>query len=52
MIAKAASAPPNAIEPVSPMITSAGKALNQRNPTAAPISAAPTIARSSFVRLR
>ena len=30
------------------MKTSAGKALYQRKPTAAPISAAPTIARSSF----
>ena len=34
MIANAASAPPIAIEPVSPMITSAGNALYQRNPTA------------------
>ncbi len=33
--------PPSAIAPVSPMNTSAGKALNQRNPTAAPIIAAP-----------
>ena len=46
MIAKPASAPPIAIEPVSPMKTSAGKALYQRNPTRAPISAAPMIDRS------
>ena len=49
MIAKPAIAPPSAIEPVSPMNTSAGKALYQRKPIAPPISAAPTIARSSFV---
>ena len=47
MIAKPASAPPNAIEPVSPMNTSAGKALYQRKPIEAPISAAARIARSS-----
>src|SRR5207249_3727857 len=35
-----------------PMITSAGQALYQRNPIAAPISAAATIARSSFVSNR
>ena len=46
MIAKPASAPPSAIEPVSPMKTSAGKALYQRKPIAPPISAAPRIARS------
>ena len=51
-IAKPAIAPPSAIEPVSPMKTSAGTALYQRNPTAAPISAAPTIARSSLDRFR
>ena len=34
------------------MNTSAGNALYQRKPTAAPISAAPMIARSSLVRLR
>src|SRR3989441_2418291 len=45
-IAIAARAPPIAIAPVSPMITSAGKALYQRKPIAAPISAAPTMARS------
>ena len=47
MIAKPASAPPIAIEPVSPMNTSAGKALYQRKPTVPPISAAARIARSS-----
>ena len=52
MIANAASAPPIAIEPVSPMNTSAGKALYQRKPIAPPISAAPMIARSSFVSKR
>ena len=36
MIAKPASAPPIAIEPVSPMKTSAGKALYQRKPTSSP----------------
>ena len=46
-IAKPARAPPKAIEPVSPMKSSAGKALYQRNPIAAPISAAARIARSS-----
>ena len=46
MIAKAPSAPPRANEPVSPMITSAGNALYQRNPIVAPISAPPRIARS------
>ena len=40
MIANAASAPPSAIEPVSPMNTSAGNALYQRNPISPPISAA------------
>ena len=44
MIAKPPSAPPIAIEPVSPMNTSAGKALYQRNPIAPPISEAPRIA--------
>ena len=34
------------------MITSAGNALYQRNPTMPPMSAAPMMARSSFVRLR
>ena len=34
------------------MKTSAGNALYQRNPTPAPISAAPTSARSSFVSKR
>ena len=52
MIAMLASAPPNAIEPVSPMNTSAGNALYQRKPIAAPTSAAPMIARSRSVRLR
>ena len=47
MIAIAAIAPPNANAPVSPMNTSAGKALNQRKPIAAPISAAPMNATSS-----
>ena len=47
MIAKPASAPPMAIEPVSPMKTSAGKALYQRNPIAAPTRAPPRIAWSS-----
>ena len=51
-IANAASAPPSAIEPVSPMNTSAGQALYQRNPIAAPISAAAAIPRSSFVSKR
>ena len=46
MIASVAIAPPSAIEPVSPMNTSAGWALNQRKPIMPPISAAPTIARS------
>ena len=50
-IANAAIAPPSAIEPVSPMNTSAGKALYQRKPIAAPISAAPTIARSTAAML-
>ena len=52
MIANAPSAPPSAIEPVSPMNTSAGNALYQRKPIAPPISAAPMIARSSFVSKR
>ena len=52
MIANAPSAPPSAIEPVSPMKTSAGKALYQRKPIAPPISAAPRIARSSYVSSR
>ena len=51
-IAKPASAPPKAIEPVSPMKSSAGKALYQRNPIAAPISAAARIARSSRKAVR
>ena len=51
-IAIAASAPPIANEPVSPMITSAGNALYQRNPIVAPISAAPTMARSSRLSKR
>src|SRR5438046_10723289 len=51
-IANEASAPPSAIEPVSPMNTSAGQALYQRNPIAPPISAAATIARSSGVSNR
>jgi hypothetical protein len=38
-IATAPSAPPMASEPVSPMKTSAGCALNQRKPSAAPTSA-------------
>ncbi len=50
--AKPASAPPIAIEPVSPMNTSAGKALNQRKPIAPPISAAPQIAMSSLLTSR
>ena len=45
-IAKPAIAPPSAIEPVSPMNTSAGKALYQRNPIVPPISAAASVARS------
>jgi hypothetical protein len=52
MIAIAAIAPPSAIAPVSPMNTSAGKALNQRNPTAAPISAAPMNAMSRRLSMR
>ena len=44
--ANAPIAPPIAIEPVSPMKTSAGKALYQRKPIAPPVSAAPRIARS------
>ena len=52
MIARLASAPPKAIEPVSPMNTSAGNALYQRKPIAAPTSAAPMIARSRSVRFR
>ena len=51
-IAIAASAPPSAIEPVSPMKTSAGNALNQRKPIAAPISAAPMNAASRRVSIR
>ena len=51
-IANDASAPPSAIEPVSPMNTSAGQALYQRNPIAPPISAAAMIPRSSFVSKR
>ena len=51
-IANDASAPPSAIEPVSPMNTSAGHALYQRNPIVPPINAAATIARSSFVSKR
>src|SRR5581483_2024497 len=47
-IAKAASAPPMAIAPVSPMNTSAGQALYQRKPMIAPISAAPRMARSRY----
>src|SRR5919108_591960 len=47
MTANAPSAPPIAIEPVSPIITSAGKALYQRKPIVPPISAAPMIAMSS-----
>ena len=50
--ANPASAPPIAIEPVSPMKTSAGKALYQRNPIAPPISAPPRIARSRSVSPR
>ena len=46
-IAIAPIAPPSAIAPVSPMKTSAGKALNQRKPIAAPIIAAPMYAASS-----
>ena len=46
MIASPAIAPPSAIDPVSPMNTSAGCALNQRKPIVAPIMAAPMIARS------
>ena len=45
-IANPAIAPPSAIEPVSPMKTSAGKALYQRNPIVPPISAAARMARS------
>ena len=45
--ANAATAPPSASEPVSPMNTSAGNALYQRNPMHAPSSAADRIARSS-----
>src|SRR6266550_3490813 len=52
MIANPAIAPPSAIDPVSPIKTSAGKALYHRNPMAPPISAAPMIARSSFDKLR
>src|ERR671924_186727 len=52
MIAKPARAPPIAMAPVSPMKTSAGKALYQRKPIAPPTSAAPRIARSSFVSTR
>src|SRR3954453_2867423 len=51
-MAIAARAPPIAIAPVSPMITSAGNALYQRKPMVAPISAAPTIARSSLLSKR
>jgi hypothetical protein len=46
MIAIAAIAPPRANEPVSARNTSAGKALNQRKPIAAPNSAAPKNATS------
>ncbi len=49
MIAKAASAPPRPIEPVSPMKTCAGKALYQRNPIEAPIRLAPRMARSRSI---
>ena len=52
MIAIAAIAPPMAIAPVSPMKTSAGKALNQRKPTAPPIIAAPINAISSRFSMR
>ena len=52
MIAIAAIPPPSAMAPVSPMKTSAGKALNHRNPTAAPISAAPMNARSRRFSIR
>ncbi len=45
--ANAATAPPSASEPVSPMKTSAGKALYQRKPMQAPSSAAARMARSS-----
>ena len=51
-IAIAAIVPPSAIAPVSPMNTSAGHALNQRKPIAAPITAAPTNAASSRVSSR
>ena len=44
--ASPAIAPPRAIEPVSPMNTSAGNALNQRKPITPPISAAAKIATS------
>ena len=52
MIAIAAVRPPSAIAPVSPMNTSAGNALNQRKPIAAPISAAPMNAMSSRFSMR
>ena len=52
MIAIAAIPPPIAIAPVSPKNTSAGKALNQRKPTQAPISAAPMKAASRRFSIR
>src|SRR4051812_14314187 len=46
MIARLASAPPNAIDPVSPMMTSAGNALYQRKPIAAPAGGVPRMGRA------
>ena len=49
-IAKPASAPPSASEPVSPMKIAAGEAFHHRKPKQAPVMAAATIARSSGSR--
>ena len=51
-MANPAIAPPRANEPVSPMNTSAGKALYQRNPIVPPIRAAASVARSRRASLR
>ena len=45
-IANPAIAPPRANEPVSPMFTSAGKALYQRKPIVPPMRAAARVAMS------
>ena len=49
-IAKPASAPPSASEPVSPMKIAAGEAFHHRKPKQAPVIAAATTARSSGSR--